>query len=145
MKMASFDTDYPALTDFSLEDSTVDVKTAVDLQLANSKPRIKEFLTTLGRVRRVLANVATYMTFDDHEVTDDWFMDEDWRSEALSNAGATQVIRNGLLAFCLFQRWGNVPDDLRLGSTGSSFAPLSLANTMGTGASVPNDQILPAL
>ena len=32
----------------------------------------------LPKVRRLLANVPTYMTFDDHEVTDDWNINGAW-------------------------------------------------------------------
>ena len=35
------------------------------------------FAATVPYVRRLLANVATYMMCDDHEITDDWFLNRD--------------------------------------------------------------------
>lgn len=60
--------------------------------------------------RRVLANVPTYMTFDDHEVTDDWYLDENWRNAVLATGLGRRVVENGLAAFWLFQAWGNDPE-----------------------------------
>ena len=40
----------------------------------------REFLLGLGRVQRVLANVPTYMMIDDHDVTDDFFLNPMWRA-----------------------------------------------------------------
>ena len=43
--------------------------------------RAVQFGEGLAYARRVLANVPTYMAFDDHEVTDDWNLNhEDWSS-----------------------------------------------------------------
>jgi hypothetical protein len=61
-------------------------------------------------MRRVLANVATYMAFDDHEVTDDWNLNEDWEKAARKSALGTRVMANGLAAFLVFQGWGNQPE-----------------------------------
>jgi hypothetical protein len=70
---------------------------------------LREFHRTLPKVRRALANVATYMVFDDHEITDDWFLNPTWRDRVLSSPLGSAVIRNGLLAYALFQDWGNDP------------------------------------
>ncbi len=56
-----------------------------------------------------MANVPTYMMFDDHEVTDDWFLDADWRNAVLATPLGKRVITNGLLAYFLCQGWGNDP------------------------------------
>ena len=40
--------------------------------------------TACRKVRRALANVATYMIFDDHEVTDDWYLSPIWRDRVLT-------------------------------------------------------------
>lgn len=70
---------------------------------------------TLPQVRRVLANVPTWMILDDHEITDDWFMNREW-SERLRNAPVGhQVIRNGLAAYAVFQDWGNCPKKYQAG------------------------------
>ena len=73
---------------------------------------IELYRNALPNVRRVLANVATYMIFDDHDVTDDWFM-KNHRELLLASKPpiARRIVRNGLLAYMLFQDWGNQPDD----------------------------------
>ncbi len=63
----------------------------------------------LARVRRLLANVPVYMTFDDHEITDDWNITPKWARETRSRSLARGIIRNGLSAFTLCQSWGNDP------------------------------------
>lgn len=73
---------------------------------------LASFYDDLPYVRRALANIATYMIFDDHEVTDDWFLDGKWTQRVL--AGGTglgrKVVRHALLAYTVFQHWGNDPD-----------------------------------
>ena len=44
------------------------------------------YAENLPFVRRALANVATYMIFDDHEVTDDWFLNAQGRRDAPAGA-----------------------------------------------------------
>jgi len=57
------------------------------------------------------------MIFDDHDITDDWFQES---HRALLEAQLTanppnkiplRIVRNGLLAYAIFQDWGNQPDD----------------------------------
>jgi hypothetical protein len=72
--------------------------------------RLKEFRAILPRVRRALANIATYMICDDHDVTDDWFLDGEWCHKVLGNDLGRRIVRNGLLAYALFQAWGNTPE-----------------------------------
>jgi hypothetical protein len=61
------------------------------------------------RVRRAMANVPTYMMWDDHEVTDDWNLNPMWRDRVMTNPLGRAIVRNGMLAFALFQGWGNDP------------------------------------
>jgi hypothetical protein len=70
---------------------------------------IRKFRNGLPKVRRALANVATYMIFDDHEVTDDWYLSPIWRDRVLTSPLGRTVVRNGMLAYALFQGWGNDP------------------------------------
>ena len=79
--------------------------------------RMEEELAALEKARvampavqRVLANIPTYMMFDDHEVTDDWNLDADWRTRVSGTPLGRWVIANALAAFWLFQGWGNAPD-----------------------------------
>jgi hypothetical protein len=57
-------------------------------------------------IRRVLANIPTYMQFDDHELTDDVFLCGTWMRDT-RNPTARQIIANGLAAFWAFQACGN--------------------------------------
>ena len=75
--------------------------------------RSVETLTTffegLPRVRRALANVPTYMVFDDHDVTDDWNIGRAWRDQVQTTKLGRRIISNALVAYALFQDGGNDP------------------------------------
>lgn len=75
------------------------------------------FRRDLADVRRLLANTPTLMVFDDHEVTDDWNLDRPWCEAIYADAAGKQVVANGLLAYTLFQHWGNVPTRFAQGGT----------------------------
>jgi hypothetical protein len=74
------------------------------------KPRLNALWSALPRVRRALANVPTYMMFDDHEITDDLYLTASWVRDALGSGLGRRVVLNGFLALALFQAWGNTPD-----------------------------------
>ena len=74
------------------------------------KKQITQFHGVLTKVRRALANVPTYMMFDDHEVTDDWYLNPMWRDRVLTTPLGRSIIRNGLVSYAVFQGWGNDPD-----------------------------------
>lgn len=76
------------------------------------------FYQELPRVRRLLANVPTYMVFDDHEITDDWNITPKWAKQTRANALGRAVIRNGLAACTLCESWGNDPLAFREGTRG---------------------------
>jgi hypothetical protein len=69
----------------------------------------RDFLLGLGKVQRVLANVPTYMIFDDHDLTDDLFLSPMWRHRVLASPLGQTILTNGMLAYALFQDWGNDP------------------------------------
>jgi hypothetical protein len=71
--------------------------------------RLGAFRASLPAVRRALANVPTYMICDDHDVTDDWYLDGAWCARVLGNPLGRRVVRNALLAYAFFQAWGNDP------------------------------------
>jgi len=50
------------------------------------------------------------MICDDHDVTDDWYLDGAWCHRVLASPLGRGVVRNALLAYALFQAWGNTPD-----------------------------------
>src|SRR6266699_2029939 len=74
--------------------------------------KLRAFRSTLPQVRRALANIATYMICDDHDVTDDWYLDGAWCQRVLASPLGRGVVRNALLAYALFQAWGNTPNQL---------------------------------
>ena len=78
------------------------------------------FHNTVWKVRRVLANVPTHMIFDDHEITDDWFLHRSAWSVAQTNDLANRIIVNGLAAFAVFQAWGNSPEQFQPDQPGST-------------------------
>lgn len=80
-----------------------------------SADRLEKFRKDLYQVRRALANIPTYMIFDDHDVTDDWYMAYDWCEKTLSNDLGRRLILNGLLTYALVQGWGNTPEQFAEG------------------------------
>ena len=71
--------------------------------------RAEIFRAAVPRVARALANTATYMIFDDHEVTDDWYLSQSWRSRVITAPFGRAVVRNGYAAYAVCQAWGNDP------------------------------------
>lgn len=72
-----------------------------------------EFASDLWKVRRSLANVPTYMICDDHDISDDWYLNREWCNRVLSKPFGRRVLQNGLLAYALFQGWGNTPEQFQ--------------------------------
>lgn len=136
------DTDYPLLENVYPHQSKRFIK-------AYGFPKaikvIENFRSTLPRVRKVLANVPNYMMCDDHEVTDDWFLnlrftrkilgDNTYFPAYLKNQFTSRIIQNGLTAFALCQGWGNKPANFT-GTTSNEATLLTgidqLANEQGT-------------
>ncbi len=71
---------------------------------------VKETYKTLSKIRRLLANIPTYMIFDDHDITDDWNISHHWKNNVFQSNLGRHVVANGLAAYWLFQGWGNDPD-----------------------------------
>jgi len=71
---------------------------------------LKHAYHVLPKVRRVLANISTYMIFDDHDITDDWNITKEWHDNVKNSDCGKQIVCNGLAAFWVFQGWGNNPD-----------------------------------
>lgn len=72
---------------------------------------LRNFRRTLPNVRRALANIPSYMIFDDHEVTDDWNMTFSEWSKIYADKLGMRICQNALAAYNLCQHWGNVPED----------------------------------
>lgn len=84
--------------------------------------QLELFRQTLPQVRRALANVPVYMIFDDHEISDDWYLNLQWTSGLLSreNPRGRRVIMNGLMAYAIFQAWGNTPEQFKEGDSSAA-------------------------
>ena len=70
---------------------------------------LEGFARNLWRVRRALANIPTYMICDDHDVSDDLFLNREWCYRVLGKPLGRRVVQNALLAYAVFQAWGNTP------------------------------------
>lgn len=73
-------------------------------------PQLSEFRSALPAARRVLANTSSYMLFDDHEITDDWNLSQEWVNNTSQSKLGSSIITNGICAYLIFQHWGNVPE-----------------------------------
>ncbi len=74
---------------------------------------IKEFVSGLAKVQRLLAHIPCYMIFDDHDVTDDWNLTAAWEQAAYQDPLAKRIIGNSLFAYWLCQGWGNDPKQFK--------------------------------
>src|SRR5262249_37664343 len=70
---------------------------------------LQELHRHLPKVQRALANVPTYMILDDHDVTDDYFLNPMWRDRVLTTQLGQAILHNAMCAYALFQDWGNDP------------------------------------
>lgn len=75
----------------------------------DDKRRMDEFRREVPRVRRLMANIPTYMICDDHDVTDDFFMTGGIRDHVLTSGFGRGLHRNALAAFVVVQAWGDDP------------------------------------
>lgn len=79
---------------------------------------IQAFIHSLWKVRRAIANVPMYCIFDDHDVSDDWYLNQAWCLRVLSKPLGRRAVQNALLAYAVFQGWGNTPDRFAPGQMG---------------------------
>ncbi|MGC4861768.1 hypothetical protein [Micromonospora sp. DT68] len=82
---------------------------------ADERAAVLEFRSSVGAVRRVLANTPTYLVLGEHEVSEDWFSTQSWAEKALATTGdasglGRRVMQNALTAYALCQGWGNTPE-----------------------------------
>jgi hypothetical protein len=76
---------------------------------SRSRADLREFIRSLPAVRRAFANVASYMIFDDHDVTDDWNLHREWRDGVHGRPLGRRLVQNALASYAVFQSWGNEP------------------------------------
>jgi hypothetical protein len=86
---------------------------------------IKGFFASLSAVRRAMANVPVYTICDDHEISDDWYLNREWCDRVLSKPLGRRIVNNGLLAYCLFQAWGNTPEQFAENTPGEKLLKLA--------------------
>lgn len=99
--------------------------------------QLNQFARSLRNVRRALANIPTYSIFDDHDVSDDWFLNQAWCLQVLGKPLGRQVVQNAMLAYAVFQAWGNTPTQFENGKSGAKL--LEAARNWSAGAG--NDAI----
>ena len=87
--------------------------------------------STLPRVRRALANIATYMILDDHEITDDFNMQRRFCDKVYGSPLGMRVVQYGLIAYALCQHWGNCPE--QFAGTGAGARLLGLFANAASG------------
>ncbi|OUL21442.1 PhoD-like phosphatase [Nostoc sp. RF31YmG] len=79
---------------------------------------MRQFIHTLWKVRRALANIPMYSIFDDHDVSDDWNLNQAWCLRVLGRPLGRRTVQNALLAYAVFQAWGNTPKQFTGGQPG---------------------------
>jgi hypothetical protein len=90
-----------------------------------NRNNLNGYINSMADVRKVFANIPTYMYFDDHDVTDDWNLSHSWYSTVRDNPAGTRVVANALAACWAFQGWGNKPYSFSTPFTEALFAHLS--------------------
>lgn len=89
--------------------------------------------------RRIFANVPTYMICDDHEITDDWNLNAGWSRDVYGSPAGRRVVAHGLMAFLLFQAWGNEPRNV---DPDQRIRPVALYTVAGTDPTVAERAVL---
>ena len=116
----------------------------VDAQIKSNLKQLIEFHNSLSKhVRRVLANIPSYMIFDDHEVTDDWNMTLNMCKDIYGDPLGIRIVQNGLVAYALCQHWGNAPEQFE--DTGQVPPGLTLLRLLDGGNAAAYEQNSPAL
>ena len=86
---------------------------------------LNSFINTLPQVRRALANIPVYTICDDHDVSDDWYLNREWCDRVLSKPLGKRIVQNAVLAYALFQAWGNTPQLFQKGTSGERLLQLA--------------------
>jgi hypothetical protein len=100
---------------------------------------LQKFIEGLGRVRRALANIPIYTIFDDHDVSDDWNLNQAWCLRVLGKPLGKQVVQNALLAYAVFQGWGNTPDRFEAVTSGGKLLAAAQKWSLSRGTDIAAD------
>ena len=121
----------------------VELGDAADKERQKVVDDIKVFRDSQPAVRRVLANVSTYMIFDDHEVSDDWNLTQEWVEDVTTSELGPRIVRNALVAYALYQHWGNDPAAFADGAPGGALlaAVDGWDGTAGTAAEMVRERV----
>ncbi len=102
--------DWPQLEKLGVVTNSEEAKEAKKAWGKQDAP-LRSFHKTLPKIRKLLANVTTYMIFDDHDVTDDWNITGDWYDGVRDSPMGRRIVSNALASYWAFQAWGNDPDN----------------------------------
>ncbi len=94
--------------------------------------QMTKFYEALPKVRRMLANVPTYMIMDDHDATDDWNLNPIWVERVNKTAFGRAILRNALASYTVFQDWGNDPVRYLSEDTAAAGDPKRMLDTVAT-------------
>jgi hypothetical protein len=103
---------------------------------------LRQFIYALGKVRRALANIPTYTIFDDHDVSDDWNLNQAWCLRVLGRPLGRRVVQNALLAYTVFQGWGNTPGQFAAGQPGEKLLAAAQAWSSSQGKDTKADEAI---
>jgi hypothetical protein len=106
----------------------------------SERSSLLEFRKAIPQVRRALANVPTYMMVDDHDITDDWNMLRAWCERVYTRPLGRRVVQNGLLAYAVFQAWGNTPDRFAASQAGEALLTAAAAWSASKGTNSTHEQ-----
>ena len=73
------------------------------------------------------------MIFDDHEITDDWYLNMAWCSRILDKPLGKRILQNGMLAGAICQAWGNTPEQFEKHTNGEELLKAAVAWSVGGG------------
>lgn len=104
---------YPTLSTLGFISTDVEFDTDIFSKYNRTTHYINLFFHSINKnIRTLLANIPTYMIFDDHEVTDDFLYNGEWYENVITNSPlGKRICTNGMAAYALFQDWGNKPED----------------------------------
>ncbi|MBD2445689.1 PhoD-like phosphatase [Nostoc sp. FACHB-152] len=103
---------------------------------------LQQFIYTLGKVRRALANIPMYTIFDDHDVSDDWNLNQAWCLRVLGKPLGRRVVQNAMLAYAVFQAWGNTPAEFAVGKSGAKLLAAAQAWSVSQGTDIDAEEAI---